>query len=125
MEAVPSKKLRGGGNTARASAEDTPVATECSAVLQGHSNAVSGLAWATGGKLYSSSWDHSLKKWDISRGNHEDTMATGKVLLCVAVVGASGTVVASGSADGALRIWDSRTSSSEALVRTLLRSLAP
>jgi ribosome biogenesis protein YTM1 len=95
------------------------VATECSAALQGHSNAVSGLAWAAGGTLYSSSWDHSLKKWDVSQGEQEDTMATGKALLCLAVVGAAGSVVACGGVDGVLRIWDSRASRSEALVRIL------
>jgi hypothetical protein len=46
-------------------------------------------------------------------------MATGKALLCLAVVGAAGSVVACGGVDGVLRIWDSRASRSEALVRIL------
>ena len=113
--AAPSKKARTSGGPRGAA--DVAVAHECSAVLTGHSQAVSGVAWAGDGAVVSSSWDHSLKKWDIFRGQMVDTMATGKALLCVASSGAPGGAVAAGGADGTLRIWDARSAKGDALVR--------
>ena len=112
----PGKRARG----AAAGAASCPVATEAAAVLTGHTAAVSGVAWAAPERLVSSSWDHGLRRWDVARAQHTDAMATGKALLCVAVLGQGGGVVAAGGADGVLRIWDSREHNSETLVRSFV-----
>ena len=85
--------------------------------------AVTGLSWAGRHHLYSSSLDHSLKRWDVDAGVAVDTMATGKALLCCAAgceEAGRAAVVVGGGADGTLRWWDCRSASrsTEALVRT-------
>jgi WD domain, G-beta repeat len=111
---------------AAAGAAACPSTAACSAVLEGHTAAVSGLAWAADASLFSCSWDHSLRRWDALRGQLAGTVATGKALLCVVAAGgdagsgAAPGVVASGGADGVLRVWDSRASRQEALVRAPL-----
>ena len=115
-----AKRARtGAGASAPATAH---AVTEPAAALEGHTQAVSGLAFAQDGSLFSCSWDHSIRRWDVARGQLADSMATGKALLCVAAApadapAAGAGVAATGGADGTLRIWDSRAPQQETLVR--------
>ena len=107
-----------------ARAHSVPAAMQCAAQLTGHRQAVAGLAYASDAHLLSASWDHTLRRWDTHTGQAIETMATGKAQLCIAVPpadtgGESHGVVASGGADGVLRLWDTRAAGQEQLVRRL------
>jgi len=85
--------------------------------LKAHSNDVSGIAWGydgtsffTGNKtLFTSSWDHSIKSWDVETQNVVLTLNGSKVAMCLTHCQNS-NVVASGHPDCIVRLWDMRVS---------------
>jgi len=113
----PAKKVRRGGGETGSGADTTAAATEEEArpalELDGHSQAVSALAWGGAGdaSLVSGSWDHTLRRWDAEAGRVAATLHTGAAVFCVAVPpGPSGaTLAAFGGAGGAVRLWDERS----------------
>ncbi|XP_078430207.1 transducin/WD40 repeat-like superfamily protein [Wolffia australiana] len=78
--------------------------------LNGHTQCVSSVVWAEPQSLYSASWDHSVRRWDISTGGNTWNMVCGKALNCVDVGGEGSALVAAGGSDPVLRIWDPRRS---------------
>ncbi|CAN6481974.1 unnamed protein product [Victoria cruziana] len=74
----------------------------------GHTQCVSSVVWPEQGKMYSASWDHSVRVWDVETGNNSMTLVCGKVLRCLDVGGESSALVAGGGSDPVLRIWDPR-----------------
>ncbi len=126
-EAPPSKRVRRGGGGDRAG---NGVVTATAAVeeearpvleLDGHTQAVSALAWGAGDSLVSGSWDHTLRRWDAEAGRIASTLHTGAAVFCVAVPPgpAGGSLAAFGGAGGAVRLWDERASSTSGPARTL------
>eukprot|EP00613_Pedinella_sp_CCMP2098_P053013 CAMPEP_0171890512 /NCGR_PEP_ID=MMETSP0992-20121227/44222_1 /TAXON_ID=483369 /ORGANISM="non described non described, Strain CCMP2098" /LENGTH=473 /DNA_ID=CAMNT_0012517739 /DNA_START=23 /DNA_END=1444 /DNA_ORIENTATION=- len=86
------------------------------AAFKAHAQCVSGVAWMTAGNdsgggicanAVTSSWDHSLKSWDIERQDCITTINGSKVNTCMDYSPSSG-LVATGHPDGALRLWDLR-----------------
>jgi len=88
--------------------------------LKAHSNDISGMAWGyettsnsttDSGKqiLFTSSWDHSIKSWDIETQNNILTLNGSKVATCLTRCQNS-NVVASGHPDCTVRLWDMRVS---------------
>jgi len=85
--------------------------------LKAHSNDVSGIAWgydgtssSTGNKtIFTSSWDHSIKSWDVETQNVVLTLNGSKVATCLTRCQNS-NVVASGHPDCTVRLWDMRVS---------------
>ncbi|KAJ1462870.1 WD40-repeat-containing domain protein [Pelagophyceae sp. CCMP2097] len=74
-----------------------------------HAQSVSGLAWARGNALYSSSWDHSVKAWDAEKVEVTASANAGVVQTCLAW-SPRHDFVASGGHDAAVRLWDGRAS---------------
>ncbi|XP_021724368.1 ribosome biogenesis protein WDR12 homolog [Chenopodium quinoa] len=81
---------------------------EAVTTLVGHTNCVSSVLWAHDETIYSASWDHSIRIWDVETGNATWSMFSGKVLNCIDVGGESSGLVSAGGSDGTLRIWDPR-----------------
>lgn len=82
--------------------------------LRSHSQAVSGISTSSDGKrLFSCSWDHSIKEWDVEKQDCITTWVGSKVITSIDVgkVGTSNHLVASSHPDGKIRLWDSRTQS--------------
>lgn len=76
--------------------------------LVGHTQCVSSVVWPEHEILYSASWDHSIRRWDVETGKDSMNMHCGKVINCLDVGGESSSLIAAGGSDPILRIWDPR-----------------
>ncbi|KAJ6843675.1 ribosome biogenesis protein WDR12-like protein isoform X2 [Iris pallida] len=74
----------------------------------GHTQCVSSLVWPEVETIYSASWDHSIRRWDVETGKGPWTMVCDKVLNCLDVGGEGSALIAAGGSDPILRIWDPR-----------------
>ncbi len=84
--------------------------------LEGHSAAVSGLAFsADGTKLVSGSQDKSCRLWNVTDGSALGTVPTPAEVNAVALV-TEDTEIASGGADNIIRIWALPTATAAAPV---------
>ena len=76
--------------------------------FKGHSQSVSSLdADGESRRLFSSSWDHSLKEWDIERQECSFTFVGSKVITSIHYSSPLDSVLTS-HADGRVRLWDMR-----------------
>lgn len=77
--------------------------------LQGHTQAVSDLKWVTAETMVSSSWDHSIKLWDVEMETVMETFSHNKVVTCIDTP-SNGRIdiVAFGGAEKTVRVWDRR-----------------
>ncbi|XP_077216803.1 transducin/WD40 repeat-like superfamily protein [Tasmannia lanceolata] len=76
--------------------------------LAGHTQCVSSVVWPEHETIYSASWDHSVRRWDVETGKDSLNLFCGKALNCLDVGGESSALIASGASDPVLRIWDPR-----------------
>ncbi|CAG8440041.1 13062_t:CDS:10 [Ambispora leptoticha] len=78
-------------------------------ILTGHVGPVSSVFFDTKdpAKLYSGGWDYSIRTWDIESRTNVDTKNCDQVVYDIAYSEKSG-LIASGHADRAVRLWDSR-----------------
>ncbi|KAG0553421.1 hypothetical protein KC19_12G010200 [Ceratodon purpureus] len=76
--------------------------------FQGHTQVVGGLDWSDRDTIYSASWDHSLRSWDVETAVNTQTLTSSKALHCLSVGGEGNALLAAGGADHLLRIWDPR-----------------
>ncbi|GAB4831734.1 WD repeat-containing protein 12 [Ancistrocladus abbreviatus] len=76
--------------------------------LVGHTQCVPCVVWPRDEAIYSASWDHSVRRWDVETGKDSWNLFCGKALNCVDVGGESSALVAAGASDTILRIWDPR-----------------
>ncbi|GAB2299292.1 WD repeat-containing protein 12 [Dionaea muscipula] len=97
------KKRKKGDAVAQPLIEGEAVST-----LVGHTQGVSSVVWPENGSIYSASWDHSVRKWDIETGSDTWKLFCGKPLNCIDVGGESSALIAAGASDTTLRIWDPR-----------------
>ncbi|KMZ65037.1 Ribosome biogenesis protein Ytm1 [Zostera marina] len=93
----------GGGLNEESHLEGTSIST-----LKGHTECVSAVVWTERETIYSASFDHSVKRWDVQTGKHTWNLASGKLLRCIDVGGESSALVAAGGADSIIRVWDPR-----------------
>jgi len=87
-----------------------PIASACR-----HKGCISGLAWPSENIIFSGSMDLSLCKWDLGNRSTPSCVATlntpGAVTCTAANPTTHGWIVAFGSTDKVLRVWDSRVNS--------------
>lgn len=102
-DSVSIKRRKGNDQTEESQLEGEAVTT-----LVGHTQCVSSVAWAQHNTVYSASWDHSVRRWDVETGKDLSDIFCGKVLNCVDVGGESSALVAAGGSDPILRVWDPR-----------------
>ena len=77
--------------------------------LAGHQGCISGVVWPRKSSLLTSGWDHTLRKWSVQTGQSSDTLSRSRAILCLATPPNNAAVVAFGSADAILRLWDTRS----------------
>lgn len=76
--------------------------------LQGHREAISGVQWMTDDLLLTSSWDHTLKIWDLALGGIKTEITGNKSFFDVSYSKLNGLVITA-SADKNLRLYDPRS----------------
>jgi ribosome biogenesis protein len=114
-------------------AESAAAASAASASSAAGGHCVSALAWPSRASLYSGAYDHSVRRWDVEAGVAVASCPTSRPVLSLAApvplmvagggggdddedgAGGGGHVVAFGSADGVLRLWDARAGPQVAL----------
>ncbi|KAI3872295.1 hypothetical protein MKX03_003186 [Papaver bracteatum] len=97
-------------------AEESQLEGEAVSSLVGHTQCVSSVVWPEERTIYSASWDHSIRSWDVETGRDVLSLFCGKVLNDLDVGGDSSALIAAGGSDPVLRIWDPRKSGSSAPV---------
>mmetsp|Transcript_15423 Transcript_15423/g.29088 ORF Transcript_15423/g.29088 Transcript_15423/m.29088 type:complete len:462 (+) Transcript_15423:88-1473(+) len=103
----PSGKKRKGTSTERTIQDISPTV-----YFKAHSNNISGIGWGyqANNTLLTSSWDHSIKSWDVETQNNILTLNGAKVATCLGRCHNS-DVVATGHPDCTVRLWDMRSNS--------------
>ncbi|XP_014629624.1 ribosome biogenesis protein WDR12 homolog isoform X2 [Glycine soja] len=91
-----------------AQVEESQLEGEAFTTLVGHTQCVSAVVWPQRESIYSASWDHSIRKWDVETGKNLTDLFCGKVLNCLDIGGEGSTLIAAGGSDPVIRIWDPR-----------------
>ncbi|KDP35624.1 hypothetical protein JCGZ_09062 [Jatropha curcas] len=95
-------------------AEESQLEGESFSTLVGHTQCVSAVIWPERETIYSASWDHSIRRWDVETGKDLSKIFCGKALNCVHIGGEGSALIAAGGSDAILRIWDPRKPGSSA-----------
>lgn len=101
---ISSKRHRSDQKTDKPAATTrTPLAT-----LSGHKEPVSSVQWGgTGNELFSAGWDHAVRVWDVETGTNVHTLNGAKAIFSLSYSPLS-NLIATGSADKNIHIWDPR-----------------
>ncbi|BGP31226.1 ribosome bioproteinsis protein ytm1 [Rhodotorula toruloides] len=96
------------------------------AVLRGHTGKVSRAVFDRSDvtKAYSAGWDHSVRSWDLTIGAETSSKTSDKVLLAMAQL-TSPNLLATGSTDRLICLWDLRTDATQNISLTLAGHTAP
>ncbi|GAA5958116.1 hypothetical protein JCM21900_002916 [Sporobolomyces salmonicolor] len=95
-------------------------------VLRGHTNKVSRAVFDRNDvtKAYSAGWDHTVRSWDLSIGAESSSKTSDKVLLDLAQLAAP-NLLATGSTDRLISLWDLRSDATQNISLTLSGHTAP
>ncbi|KAF5748929.1 ribosome biogenesis protein WDR12 [Tripterygium wilfordii] len=88
--------------------EESQSEGEAVSTFLGHTQCVSSVIWPEHETVYSASWDHSVRRWDVETGKDITNMFCGKALNCLDAGGEGSALIAAGASDPILRIWDPR-----------------
>ncbi|KAK6152621.1 hypothetical protein DH2020_012260 [Rehmannia glutinosa] len=107
---VSVKKRRKGGEDEEPQSEGEALTT-----LVGHTQCVSSVVWPQRGTIYSASWDHSVRRWDVETGKDSLNIVSelslpplsvektllfgGKAINCLDIGGESSALIAAGGSD--------------------------
>ena len=113
--AIPSNKRRKLSNPSRSVPQRGPLLQ-----LTGHSNPVSGVIFAPADPTvaYSTSWDHSVRTWDLPTGTSVDTRNTSHPLLSLCAMNGV-NLLAAGSSARHITMIDPRASATTVAAMTL------
>ncbi|GAA5907059.1 hypothetical protein JCM6882_005158 [Rhodosporidiobolus microsporus] len=95
-------------------------------VLQGHTGKVSRAVFARNDATtaYSAGWDHSVRSWDLAVGMETSSKTSDKVLLALSQLAAP-NLLATGSTDRLVSLWDLRADAAQNISLTLPGHSAP
>ncbi|CAA7031301.1 unnamed protein product [Microthlaspi erraticum] len=102
-DSVSTKKRKGNNQAAESQTE-----AEAESTFVGHTQCVSSVVWPEHDVIYSASWDHSVRRWDVDTGKETLNLYSGKALNTLDVGGEGSALVAAGGSDPVLRVWDPR-----------------
>jgi ribosome biogenesis protein len=90
--------------------------------IHAHSQALSGLEFCSlADRLFTASWDHSVKLWDMERQECVHTIVGAKVATSLNV-NSTLHLIATSHSDGRVRLWDSRSREGTVSLSTISRS---
>ena len=69
------------------------IQAEAAKTLVGHTQCVSSVKWPQPNLIYSASWDHSIRKWDVDASKCELNIVSAKILSFRALAPCSRTLV--------------------------------
>uniref|UniRef100_A0A1A9WZX7 Ribosome biogenesis protein WDR12 homolog n=1 Tax=Glossina brevipalpis TaxID=37001 RepID=A0A1A9WZX7_9MUSC len=102
----------------RSKAEDNSIKTP-QITLQGHRECISAVQWMDGETLLTSSWDHTMKIWDLSLEGIKTEISTNKSIFDASYSRLCRLIIAA-SADKNLRLYDPRINQSSVVRNTYL-----
>eukprot|EP00455_Lapot_gusevi_P020215 TRINITY_DN2147_c0_g1_i7.p1 TRINITY_DN2147_c0_g1~~TRINITY_DN2147_c0_g1_i7.p1 ORF type:complete len:229 (-),score=44.92 TRINITY_DN2147_c0_g1_i7:23-709(-) len=111
-QAKRAKKHKG------ANGKQTASQQSASRTLEGHTDAVTALAWPDILALYSGSQDHSIKEWDVQESRCRNSWHCKQVVTGLDF-SLNCNLLASSHHDRSVRIWDPRTQDGEVVKMTL------
>eukprot|EP00795_Rhopilema_esculentum_P014146 gene14146-5146_t len=76
--------------------------------MSGHTEAVSSIQWVDATDIISSGWDHCIRVWDVQTGINKNSLPGKKVITSISHSNLSG-LIASGSTDNYVRLWDPKS----------------
>ena len=74
--------------------------------LTGHTGAITDLVFTPDGNLISSSWDKTIRLWQVKTGQLIHTLTGHSQIVNAIALSNDGTILASGSQDKTIRLWD-------------------
>ncbi len=96
--------------------QNTKTPWNCAGTLKNHTNIVSAIALDPQGRIFaSSSYDGTVRIWQLSTGQQLRVLQHGEPVYCVAI-SADSRMVASGGKDRTIKLWNAHTGQ---LIRTL------
>jgi len=105
--------------------DNNPTAVDCKPMMtiRGHAQCISALQCPETNKnqLFSASWDHTLKIWDIERQDCVATYGGGKVITSLDY-SLHNNLIATSHPDGRIRMWDTRLSTENTSVQSFTNS---
>ncbi|OEL34721.1 Ribosome biogenesis protein WDR12-like protein [Dichanthelium oligosanthes] len=105
-DAVSLKKRR--MNSDSSGPEESQLEGSATSTLLGHTQCVTAVTWPEQQTIYSASWDHSVRQWDVQTVKETWNMFCGKALNCLDCGGEGSSLIAAGGSDPILRVWDPR-----------------
>lgn len=76
--------------------------------LSGHSEGISRCVWNEDTQIISSSWDHTLKFWDLEKGSEKRSVNSTKAIFDFSVSKVNKWQILTASADRHIRLYDAR-----------------
>lgn len=76
-------------------------------VLSGHTDQVRAVSWASSEVLWTGSFDHTIRSWNIETGEEIESHSTHHGVHCLSVT-AGGNKIAFGGVDAVVNVWDAR-----------------
>lgn len=105
-DTVSLKKRR--MNSDSSEPEESQLEGSATSTLLGHTQCVTSVTWPEQQTIYSASWDHSVRQWDVQTVKETWNMFCGKALNCLDCGGEGSSLIAAGGSDPVLRVWDPR-----------------
>ena len=76
-------------------------------MLSGHTDQVRAVSWASSEVLWTGSFDHTIRSWNIETGEEIESHSTHHGVHCLSVT-AGGNKIAFGGVDAVVNVWDAR-----------------
>ena len=85
-------------------------------VLTGHTDQVRAVAWESPNVVWTGSYDHTVRAWDVETGEERESNRTNSSVHCLAIA-PDGGKYAYGGNDRLVNVWDPRETTSKACLK--------
>lgn len=85
-------------------------------VLTGHTDQVRAVAWESPNVVWTGSYDHTVRAWDVETGEERESNRTNSSVHCLAIAPGGGKYAYGGN-DRFVNVWDPRETTSKACLK--------